>query len=943
MIEALNIHVKGIVQGVGFRPFVYRAAKKHLVNGWVLNAVDGVHIHAEAESNLLDAFVIALSEEAPAAAAVKEIDLAEVPVEGFDAFEIRFSDEESAAATTLVSPDLATCDDCRRELFDPGNRRFRYPFINCTNCGPRFTIIEQLPYDRGNTSMGQFHMDAPCAHEYADPADRRFHAQPDACFTCGPHLNMAWKKDGEAASALEPLLQLAQDDEEAIGTAVGGGSATTAQSAARALNRWQQENDPLVRAGRTAQSGEAETAGLHLVWGNSRATSDAILAYAVDLLTQGRILAVKGLGGYHLICDGNNPRALATLRQRKRRDGKAFAVMMESAEEARRLCQVSEIEQEQLMDPAHPIVLLRKKPDASFAEGLADHLSELGAMLPYTPVQLLLMHDFAAAARAGAGCTKTCSATAENPPLLVMTSGNLHDEPICISDGEARRGLTDVADAFIGNDRPILTRFDDSVLRVLQLGEAGEAVQMIRRARGFAPRPLALAGAVTAPAPEPPLPEEQPADAGDGLVQPECAADATAPGAAPAAAAVASNALTTAENAASPVVFATGPEQKNTFAFLRGNEAFVSQHIGDMENAETYDSWLAAKNRFSHLFRLQPQLVACDAHPEYLTSKWAHDQALPVVEVQHHHAHVASAMAEAGLAEAVCGIAFDGTGYGADGAIWGGEALLANLSDFERFANFAYVPMPGGAAAVKHPLRMAYGVLWAFDLLEHPAAARVLDALGEQARICDQMIEAGFNTPMTSSVGRLFDAASAILGVCPQPSYEGQGAIELEAVMELAGEDLPDAAARDYAHGESGREDDLLAKERYAITVEKNAATATSTAQDTSVLLLDAAGTFKALLDDLEAGVPVPVISRRFHDAFAGAVLTTAGLVQALYGISKVVLTGGVFMNRYLVEQCTAQLREAGLTVVLNRELPPNDGCISLGQAIIATHRAQKS
>ncbi len=926
MIEALNIHVKGIVQGVGFRPFVYRAAKKHLVNGWVLNAIDGVHVHAEAESNLLDAFVIALSEEAPAAAAVKEIDLAEVPVEGFTEFEIRFSDDEGVAATTLVSPDLATCDDCRRELLDPENRRFRYPFINCTNCGPRFTIIEQLPYDRGNTSMGQFQMDAPCAHEYADPADRRFHAQPDACFTCGPHLNMAWKADGEVAPALAGLLQLAQGD-AAAGDGTGAAPNETpeaAPSAARALNLWQQESDPLVRAGRTAQAGEAEAAGLHLVWGNSRATSDAILAYAVDLLTQGRILAVKGLGGYHLVCDGNNPQALATLRKRKRRDGKAFAVMMESADEARRLCRVSEIEQEQLMDPAHPIVLLRKKPNATFAEGLADHLSELGVMLPYTPVQLLLMHDFAAAARAGAGRTKAYGETAGNPPLLVMTSGNLHDEPICISGGEAWRQLADVADAFVGNDRPILTRFDDSVLRVLTLGEAGEAVQMIRRARGFAPRPLTLAEAVVANGPEERLPEEN-ADSGEPGGATPGGAGAPSPGG--------------GDSQLGPI-FATGPEQKNTFTFLRGAEAFVSQHIGDMENAETYDSWLAAKDRFARLFQLQPQLIACDAHPEYLSSKWAHEQALPVVEVQHHHAHVVAAMAEAGLAEAVCGIAFDGTGFGVDGAIWGGEVLLANLSDFERFANFAYVPMPGGAAAVKHPLRMAYGVLWAFDLLEHPAAARVLDALEEQARICDQMIEAGFNTPMTSSAGRLFDAASAILGVCPKPSYESQGAIELEAAMELAGEDLPDALARDYAQGETGREDDLLAKERYAITVEKNAATATSTAQDTSVLLLDAAGTFKALLDDLEAGVPVPIISRRFHDAFAGAVLTTAGLVQALYGISKVVLTGGVFMNRYLVEQCAVQLQEAGFTVVLNQELPPNDGCISLGQAIIAAHRA---
>lgn len=870
MIEALDIHVKGIVQGVGFRPFVYREAKKHLVNGWVLNAVDGVHIHAEAESDLLDAFVIALSEEAPAAAVVKEIDLAEVPLQGFTDFEIRFSDEESAGTTTLVSPDLATCDDCRRELFDPENRRYRYPFINCTNCGPRFTIIEQLPYDRAKTSMGQFKMDDPCANEYADPADRRFHAQPDACFTCGPHLSFAWKKDGEHANTFEPLLNLGEE-----GTGL--------------LNQWQANNDPLVRAGRTAQATEANAAGLNLVWGNDRASSDAILAYAVDLLCAGGILAVKGLGGYHLVCDGNNPQALAQLRARKHRNGKAFAVMMESADEARHLCSVSEIEQEQLMDPAHPIVLLRKNLDASFAEGLADHLSELGVMLPYTPVQMLLMHDFAQAVRAGAGRTHAFAETAGNPPLLVMTSGNMHDEPICISDAEAYRHLAHVADAFLGNDRPILTRFDDSVLRVLNLGDAGEAVQMIRRARGFAPRPL--------------------------VVSPDAA------------------------DAAAPVVFATGPEQKNTFAFLRGGEAFVSQHIGDMENAETYDCWLVTKQRFQELFAMNPQRLACDLHPEYLTSKWAHEQNLPLTEVQHHHAHVVAAMAEAGLADAVCGIAFDGTGYGVDGAIWGGEVLLANRADFERFANFAYVPMPGGAAAVKHPLRMAYGALWAFDLLEHPAASGLLEQLGKQAAVCEHLIESGLNTPMTSSVGRLFDAASALLGVCPNPSYEGQGAIELEAVMELAGEDDAHAAAHDYAAGETGREDDLLAKERYAITVEKNAATAESTAQDTSVVLMDAANTFKALLDDMEAGVPVPVISRRFHDAFAGAVLTAAGLVGALYDIKTVVLSGGVFMNRYLVEQCTRQLQEAGFTVVLNQELPPNDGCISLGQAIVAANR----
>lgn len=828
MIDAVDIHVKGIVQGVGFRPFVYRMAKKYLINGWVLNAADGVYIHAEGESKLVDEFIMELSDNPPAASRVEEIDIKEVPLEDFDSFEIRFSDDDAVEETTLVSPELATCEDCVRELFNPNDRRYRYPFINCTNCGPRFTIIDHLPYDRVATSMAAFPMCEKCAAEYADPLDRRFHAQPDACFECGP--SVTWS----------------------VGT----------------------DDDKLV--------------------GKTREESDAIFAAAVEMLMEGKILAVKGLGGFHLVCDANNAEAVAELRRRKRRDGKALAVMAPTVAAVRALCFVSEEEEAVLTGASRPIVLLRKRPDGAIGAGVADRLSELGVMVPYTPVQHLLMHDFAEAWEAAHPEEAAAACAPGTPvPLLVMTSGNVHDEPICIADEEAREKLASIADAFLGNNRPILTRFDDSVVRLIQVDEVDEkpgyAIQFLRRARGYAPVPVSVA----------------------------------AEGAAP----------------AEGVIFAAGPEQKNTFTLLRGTDGFVSQHIGDVENAETYDAWLATKDRFESLFEMEPAAVACDLHPEYLTSKWAHHQGLPVTEVQHHHAHIVSVMAEHGLTDAVCGIAFDGTGYGVDGAIWGGEVLLANRSNFERFANFAYVPMPGGAAAIKHPLRMAYGVLWAYDLLEHPAAAVALAPLGDEAEVCDTMIERGLNTPMTSSVGRLFDAASALLGICTEPSYEGEGAILLEAAMETAGADEPGAAAAEGAAGVVP-DDDLAARERYAVTAEKNTATETSTAEDTSVILLDAEATFHALLDDLEAGVPVSVIGRRFHDAMVSAIVMSAELVRALYGIATVALSGGVFMNRYLTEHVLADLAAAGFTAAINRDLPPNDGCISLGQAVVCSARS---
>ena len=802
MIEALDIRVRGIVQGVGFRPFVYRLARRHLISGWVLNDLDGVFIHAEGETPLLDEFVTELHMNPPAAAVVREVELKEVPLQDCTTFEIRESQTDDADEGTLVSADLGICDDCRRELFNPSDRRYRYPFINCTNCGPRFTIIDELPYDRPSTSMRTFEMCDECAREYADPADRRFHAQPDACFACGPQVTWKVLSDG------------------------------------------------------------GDVAGAP-----ARVESDAVFASAVALLAE------KGLGGFHLVCDATNPEAISALRRRKRRDGKALAVMVADVEDARAVCEVSAEEEALLRSAARPIVLLRKKAGAAIARGLADGLPELGVMLPATPVQELLIHDFRQAAGAS---------------MLVMTSGNVHDEPIVVDDAQACEKLAGIADAVLGNNRPILSRYDDSVVRVLSLGgvnEHGEpnmAVQFIRRARGYAPVPLAITKT-------------------GRLLQRQ----------------MSTSEASVQENRA--VVFAVGPEQKNTFTYVSDERAFVSQHIGDMEDADVYDAWLESKARFEKLFDLAPRVLACDKHPEYLTTKWARAEALraglPLTEVQHHHAHIASVLGEHGLEGPAIGFAFDGTGFGADGAIWGGEVLLANQVDYERFANFSYVPMPGGAAAVKNPLRMAYGMLWAFDLLDHPGAKATLDALGDQTGVCEQMIERGLNTPHTSSVGRLFDDVSALLGLCTQPTYEGEPAIMLDAARE-------EGADKDPA---------------YAIAITKNAATETSTAHDTSVVLLDAEPLVRAVLDDLVAGVPAGVISQRFHDAIVDAIVQVAELVRAMYDISLVALSGGCFMNRYLVEEATARLGEAGFTVALNASLPPNDGCVSYGQAVIAS------
>lgn len=812
----VHIHVTGIVQGVGMRPFVYREAMAHGICGWVLNAGDGVHIEAHAPADALDAFVAALSEHAPAAARVEHVEVVDLGPGGWSAADEQgfriVASQDQTAHTTLVSPDIATCDDCLRELFDPADRRYHYPFINCTNCGPRFTIIRSLPYDRAATSMDCFPMCPKCAAEYPDPLDRRFHAQPDACFDCGPHIT--WR-------------------EAVNGDACGNSSAT-----------------PAV--------------------GTTREASDAIIERCVELLASGGIVAIKGLGGFHLACDAASEQAVAELRRRKRRSNKPLAVMMRDLADVERLCHVSDVERGLLAGSIRPIVLLRRRavcesggsPDAlALAHSVAHDLPELGVMLPYTPLQHLLL----------------AAAEARGMHALVMTSGNLSEEPIETDDDLAWEHLVaaGIADALLGNDRAILSRYDDSVVRVVD-----GAVMPVRRARGYAPQPL-------------PLP---------------------------------------ALNGTPSCVLACGPQQKATIALARegaNGEAtcFVSQHIGDVENGGTFDAWNAARTRLEDLFDLAPAALACDLHPSYLSSQWAREQArkcnLPLVEVQHHHAHVASVMAEAIAAgqlttdARVLGIAFDGTGAGTDGTIWGGEFLVASLGGFERAAHLRTWALPGGAASVRDGRRNAFALLSELGLLEHPGAERLLGGLDEQTRsVTATMIERGINSPRTSSMGRLFDAAAAILGICGQATYEGEPAIELEAAAwrALGSESIcPAGNMASFSVTESSRPDDCH--------------------------VLNSRPLFEALLEGIRTGVPAGKLALDFHVTIARASARIASEICVREDLDTVALSGGVFMNRLLLQLLTHELKDAGLAVLVPHSVPVNDGCIAYGQAAIARAR----
>jgi hydrogenase maturation protein HypF len=755
MKQRWRVHISGIVQGVGFRPFLFALAEKHGLVGSARNDGHGVALDIEGDAVALKDFLIECRSAAPPLAAIETItcENAGAP-RGLNAFSIAASLDHEQYKFTLLAPDVSVCDDCLRELFDPRDRRFHYPFINCTNCGPRFTIIQDVPYDRARTTMSAFLMCPDCAREYDDPRNRRFHAQPNACAVCGPRLSLL----GE------------------------------------------------------------ETTG-----------SDEVIMRTVEYLRRGEIIAIKGIGGYHLACDALNNDAVRKLRERKLREDKPFALMADSLMTLREYCAVSEIEEALLLSPARPIVLLKKLPTANEAISpvVAPQQKQLGFMLPYTPPHHLLL------------------ARCAGP--LVMTSGNVSDEPIAYQDEEAITRLREIADHFLISDRRIHMRCDDSVVCIRR----GQPL-LLRRARGYVPLPLSLTRSFARQ------------------------------------------------------ILACGAELKNTFCLTRDQYAFVSHHIGDLENLETLRSFEEGIAHFERLFYLQPEAVAHDLHPEYLSTKYAlalNDE-LTKVGVQHHHAHIISCLADNNALadeEPLLGVAFDGLGYGTDGRLWGGEFLLATPMQFERVAHLQYQPMPGGAGAIREPWRMASVFLqdaWGdeFTALDLPFAQKLNQA---EWHVMRQMISRGINAPLTSSMGRLFDAVAALLGLRDVARYEAQAAIELEMIV-------------DESYDGNG----------YEFTIANNE--------------IQSAPLIRGIVSDLLDQVAPPIIAAKFHCAVAHLIRVVADQIRILHHVRRIVLSGGVFQNRILLERAVALLTADGFEVLTHSRVPPNDGGLSLGQAVIA-------
>ena len=780
MTERRRLRVRGTVQGVGFRPFVYRTAVDLGLAGSVWNDSEGVVVEAEGSADRLDELARRLSNDAPPLAAVASVEATPLPAggDGTGAFTIVDSRADAAPAVA-VSVDAATCADCLAELHDPADRRFRYPFVNCTNCGPRYTIIRSIPYDRAATTMAGFTMCDACRVEYEDPADRRFHAEPNACPACGPQLRY-----------------LSPD-------------------------------------------------------GSVLATRDGALEQAAADLVAGRVLAVKGLGGWHLAVDAANAAAVAELRRRKARDDKPFAVMVPDLATAARLCRMSSGAVEALSSPRRPIVLAPRVGGASVAPGVAPGLPELGLMLPYTPLHDLLL------ARTG------------RP--LVMTSGNRSDEPIAHEDADAVARLGPMVDALLGHDRPIHIRCDDSVARDLSAlspagaptpasspsGGAVSAIQLLRRSRGFAPEPLAL-----------PV-------------------------------------------AARRQILAVGAELKNTVAVAKGASVVASHHIGDLEHLPAYQSFLQAVDHLCHLAGVVPEVVAHDLHPEYLSTKFALDLDLPAVGVQHHHAHIASCLVDHGRDQRVLGVAFDGTGFGCDRSLWGGEFLVAGLEGFERVGHLAPVPLPGGAAAIREPWRM--GMVWAQEAGGRREAERFGRAADERWDSVLALATAE-RTPLTTSAGRLFDAVAALLGVRSRVTYEGQAAIELEALAaSVAPEDVPEYRL-EMPEVPAG-----LVAGRVGSPVE-----------------LDPAPLVARVLAERDRGISPAVVAAGFHRSLGRAVAELAVRLATAHGLGTVALSGGVFQNALLTRLVAGDVRRAGLEALVHRRVPPNDGGISVGQAAVA-------
>ncbi len=752
--ERARIVVHGAVQGVGFRPFVYRLAKELQLDGWVSNSAEGVFIEVEGVPDFLNQFLLRLEKEKPPRAVLQSLETSFLDPTQHRGFEIRESDA-SGKKTALVLPDIATCADCLRDVFSPGNRRFRYPFTNCTNCGPRFSIIETVPYDRANTAMKRFTMCPECDREYHDPLDRRFQAQPNACPLCGPHLQL--------------------------------------------LN----------------------------VSGDELATGDDALATAARAVCDGRILALKGLGGFQLIVAASSDASVRRLRERKHREEKPLALLFPSLKAVREACQVSELEERLLLSPESPIVLLSKKTDGGAVElatSVAPHNPNLGVMLPYTPLHHLLMRELA--------------------QPVVATSGNLSDEPICIDEYEALARLRDIADIFLVHDRPIVRHVDDSIARIM----CGREL-VLRRARGYAPLPITIRSSRHDP---------------------------------------------------QPAILSLGAHLKNTVGLKIGDNVFLSQHLGDLETEQAFAAFRRAAADLPRLYDVTVDIVACDMHPEYLSTKCATEFPAKKVSVQHHWAHVVACMAENEIDAPALGVAWDGSGYGLDGTVWGGEFLLArDDSSFERVAHLRPFRLPGGDQAVKEPRRCALGVLHelfgekCWDETGLPAAFTV-----QELSILRTILARNVNAPLTSSVGRLFDAVSGLLGRTQPVSFEGQAAMELEFVA------------------------DAQVNDAYPLVL-----------TDKTPMVIDWEPAIHAILRDIKSGEPRGAISARFHNMLVQSIVAVAQKI----GERNVILTGGCFQNCFLIERVVQQLRAMNFHPIWHQHVPPNDGGIALGQAVAAS------
>ena len=760
-IARFHIQVKGIVQGVGFRPFIYNLAKSCSLLGYVLNDTRGVNIEVEGEKEKIQLFLQDIHAKSPPLAVIDKISCKELSPIGYTSFEIKSSKKEEDKFLP-ISPDISICNDCLTELFDPKDRRYRYPFINCTNCGPRFTIIKDIPYDRGRTTMSDFKMCRDCQIEYENPSNRRFHAQPNACWECGPQMRIL-DKNGVLIKC----------------------------------------NDPIY--------------------------------FAAELIKKGEIVAVKGIGGYHLACDATKANIVTRLRERKNRIDKPFALMMLNLQQIKKFCKVSSEEEHLLISPRKPIVLLKRKDGASLPQEIAPKNKYLGVMLPYTPLHYLLL--------------------SEVKVPLIMTSGNISEEPIAYRDEDALNKLSKIADAFLMHNREIRIRVDDSVVRVVD-----KKPMIIRRSRGYAPQPVGL------------------------------------------------------NFKAKKCVLAMGAHLKNTFCFLKRNYGIVSHHIGDLENLSALSALEEGVEHYKKIFYCKPEVVACDVHPNYLSTNFAREYAkknsLPLVPVQHHHAHIVSLMAERGLNlnKKVIGVAFDGSGLGSDGNISGGEFLIVNSIDSKRVAHLRYVHLPGGEVAIKKPWRMALSYI--YEVYKDDCTSITCQILknrvkSKKVNLVKNLIERGINSPLTSSAGRLFDAVAAILGIEERINYEGQAAIELEMMAAEKKESI-------YPFEITKRGDEFV---------------------------IDTLPLIEAILEENKRKVEPQVIATRFHWSLSSIILNVCKLLRKRWGLNQVALSGGVFQNALLVKQAVYLLTSSDFEVFLHKFLPPNDGGISLGQAVVAYYQ----